>query len=124
MEITTAMKFRSWTGTKYIYWGFIDGQFISPPYRDDKIITDVDQWSGRKDKNGSDIYATDIIQIPEDWDEYGHNCGEVYEIYFAYGGFRLKPKYESRAKGFWLEDDGEVIKLGDARQNPELIPKK
>ena len=63
----------------------------------------------------------DIVQIPNDWEEYGFNAGEIYEVYFAYGGFRLKPKRNKNSKGFWLEDDNLVIKLGNIYDNPELL---
>ena len=80
----------------------------------------VGQFTGLTDKNGKKIFEGDIIKIPDDYDEFGINAGEIYEVYFAFGGFRLKPKY-SKAKGFWLEDDATVEIIGNIHDNPELL---
>ena len=80
----------------------------------------VCQYTGLKDKNGKKIWENDIIKIPDDYDKFGHNAGEFYEIYFCYGGFRLKPKY-SKARGYWLEDDETVEVIGNIFDNPELM---
>jgi uncharacterized phage protein (TIGR01671 family) len=80
----------------------------------------VGQFTGLTDKNGKKIFEGDIIKIPDDYDEFGINAGEIYEVYFAFGGFRLKPKH-SKAKGFWLEDDKTVEIIGNIHDNPELL---
>lgn len=80
----------------------------------------VCQYTGLKDMNGKKIFEGDIIKIPDDYNEFGHNAGEIYEIYFCYGGFRLKPKY-SKARGYWLEDDRTVEVIGNIFDNPEIL---
>ena len=86
-----------------------------------KVVPEtVGQFTGLTDKNGKRIFEGDIIKIPDDYNEFGHNAGESYEVYFAYGGFRLKPKY-SKARGYWLEDDNTVEVIGNIHDNPELI---
>ena len=80
----------------------------------------VGQYTGLTDKNGKKIFEGDIIKIPDDYDEYGHNAGEIYAVYFDFGGFRLKPKY-TKARGYWLEDDKTVEIIGNIHDNPELI---
>lgn len=77
----------------------------------------IGQFTGLTDKNGKKIFEGDIIKIPDDYDEFGINAGEIYEVYFAFGGFRLKPK-RSNAKGFWLEDDKTVEIIGNKHDNP------
>ena len=56
---------------------------------DDVILM---QSIGVKDIDDNEIFVGDIILIPDSYDEYGMNAGEAYEVYFAYGGFRMKPK--------------------------------
>ena len=81
----------------------------------------VGQFTGLRDKNGKRIFEGDIIKIPDDYDTYGMNAGEVYEVYFGFGGFRLKPKYRKNSRGYFLEDSGEVEVIGNIHDNPELI---
>ena len=87
----------------------------------------VGQYTGLRDckhtaeyPEGQKIFEGDIIQIPDDYDEYGHNAGEIYEIYFCCGGFRLKPKH-SEERGYWLADDRTVEVIGNIHDNPELL---
>lgn len=102
-------------GRKSEYTIFLNHQFY------DVIPESVGQYSGRHDENKKSIYEKDFVEIPNDWDEYGFNAGEIYEVYFGFGGFRLKPKHSKGAKGFWLEDDGILKIVGNTTDNPELL---
>jgi uncharacterized phage protein (TIGR01671 family) len=81
----------------------------------------IGQYTGLKDKNRTKIFEGDIIKIPEDWDKYGINAGELFEVYFDYGGFRLKPKIYKDCRGFWLEDDGEFEIISNIHDNHKLL---
>lgn len=74
---------------------------------------DIFQCTGVKDVNGNYIYEGDYIKIPDNWEEFGMAAGEVYEIYFNYGGFRLKPKHNKDARGCWLEDNDTYSVVGN-----------
>jgi uncharacterized phage protein (TIGR01671 family) len=129
------IKFRAWDDKTKRFISDIDNTYI----RDDGSIKRerdgyggiwletidviIEQFTGLLDKNGKEIYEGDIISIPDDWEESGFNAGENYQVIFAFGGFRLKPKYQKKAKGSYLEDD-KIKVIGNIHENPELLEGK
>jgi len=78
------------------------------------------QYTGLRDKKAQKIYEGDVVRVDENWEAVGIVSGEVYEVYFAFGGFRLKPKYTTRAMGYWV-DEGEFLEvIGNIYESPEL----
>lgn len=81
----------------------------------------IGQFTGLHDKNGKEIFEGDIIQIPDDWDAYGLMAGEVREVYFLAGAFRLKPLDVKNGRGHYLDDDASKFEIiGNIHDNPPL----
>ena len=116
-----------WVDGSLLYDSEQNESYIAVNYNDkvarvqEVIPETLGQFTGLTDKNGKKIFEGDIIKIPDDYDEFGINAGEIYEVYFAFGGFRLKPKYRPNAKGFWLDEDETFEVIGNIHDNPELL---
>lgn len=78
------------------------------------------EFTGLKDKNGTEIYEGDIVKIPENYDKFGRNAGEILKVAFDSGCFRLK-RPNSKGRGFYFEDDNMVEVIGNIYENKELL---
>ncbi len=70
-------KFRVWDGNEFVYWGFIDGGFFSPPSGqvENGVILNLkytkemsDEYIGKKCRD-KEVYVHDIIRIEENLDD-------------------------------------------------------
>nr|DAI27783.1 MAG TPA: YopX protein [Caudoviricetes sp.] len=75
----------------------------------------IEQDTGLKDKNGTEIYEGDIVKVERD--------GIIYRVEWIHGGFGLEPRYNApyypRLGNVELREKIEVI--GNIHENPELI---
>lgn len=78
------------------------------------------QSTGLVDWEGVEVYEGDIVKIPDDYEVFGRNAGEMCKVIFDSGCFRLKTSY-GRGRGFWFEDDSTVTVIGNIYENPELL---
>ena len=76
------------------------------------------QYTGLKDKNGTEIYEGDVVKVEGD--------GEIYRVEWIYSGFGLEPRYNSPhypiLGNVKLRKKIEVI--GNIHENPELLERK
>ena len=127
------LKFRAWSKTskKYNYKVLVgnnnpkdknytcnlilsDGKWL----HFDEFCGDIEQYTGVKDKNGTEIYEGDIIKVERD--------GTIYRVEWLYSGFGLEPRhnapYYPSLGNVELREKIEVI--GNVHQNPELVEGK
>lgn len=78
------------------------------------------QFTGLRDIHGKEVFEGDIVKIPEDYDEFGRNAGEILKVAFDKGCFRLK-RPNSKGRGFYFEDDNVVEVIGNIYENQELL---
>ena len=96
-------KFVDW-----FYWGYIDGGFISPLRHN---IDDY-QYTGLKDKNGTEVYGGDIYKQKG----YGGNTITGVVVWYDDHSFRVR---EGNYIYHWVKFAGEVI--GNIYENKELL---
>lgn len=119
-------KFRFWDKEKnvmiYSKNGYYKGDCFNLPLADMFINSRFIsmQCTGLKDKNKKLIYEGDIIKIPDDYATYGQFACEKREVYWN-EGFRLKPKWDTRARGNWLEDTKDLEVIGNIYENADLL---
>jgi len=104
------IKFRGWDGE-----GMIGGPIWTVAFNssyDKRVVfhdymiqievpmENVMQYTGLKDKNGTDIYEEDLVA-----DGYGR----VYKVVFKGDCWRCEPSFNKKLKNRWLSDRLEVV---------------
>jgi len=112
------IKFRMWTGQRYIYDQNIVfdcmRQQYSGLYDHVKLHeSDFEQFTGLHDKNGKEIYEGDIILNPLYEEPYVVEYAENLAGYVGWG--------DDRICGCYLITDENIKIIGNIHENPELI---
>jgi uncharacterized phage protein (TIGR01671 family) len=100
-----------------------ESEWATLPYAVDPDT--IGQYTGLTDKNGKKIFEGDVVRVNDDYDTYGQMAGEIREVYFVAGCYRLKPKYDSNIargdRGYLVEDSDDFEVIGNMTDNPELM---
>jgi uncharacterized phage protein (TIGR01671 family) len=128
------IKYRAWEKTRKIM-GYTDkdlrvdldsdGEYVCNSQFDFEDY-ELMEYTGIKDKNGKEVYESDILKVPSAED----NLFEIVEVYwsdkeaawYATGKESDDSLSAFINDGFNPEDNGEVI--GNAFENPELLEVK
>lgn len=127
------IKFRAWSKSdnKYYYRVLVgntdntDDQYVcSSVYDGDKWVHFdeycgvIEQYTGLKDKNGTEIYEGDVVKVEGD--------GEIYRVKWIRSGFGLEPRYNSPRYPVLgnVELRRKIEVIGNIHENPELLEEK
>ena len=77
-----------------------------------------EQYTGCKDKNGTEIYEGDVVKVEGD--------GEIYRVKWIRSGFGLEPRYNSPRYPVLgnVELHRKIEVIGNIHENPELLEEK
>jgi len=118
------IKFRFWTPDKRMlddHEGWVEGIGINYALECSASYGYVImQFTGLKDKNGTDIYEGDIVKYT--YSHYKKQIEVITDVYWNYHGFYMRENQtkliDARAL-IVMKKEGEII--GNIYENPELI---
>ena len=102
--------------------GVYTAVLIEEPFYDRRIVEAdeivIEQFTGLKDKNGTEIYEGDVVKVEGD--------GEIYRVEWIRSGFGLEPRYNSPRYPVLgnVELRKKIEVIGNIHENPELLEEK
>ena len=118
------LKFRAWTMGVMLYSG---KDFSTVPVNNQPLATkdggmatnlELMQYTGLKDKNGNDVYESDIIKWEQQADVYGTDTEQAV-VKFTNGCF-TPIGYDGNDE-FYSRDIPTCEVIGNIYENPELL---
>jgi uncharacterized phage protein (TIGR01671 family) len=124
------IRFRAWDpikkkmhyaeGDKFvIQFGGKIGRFNGIHYNTEEW--ELMQFTGIKDRNGKNIYESDIIRVDDNYDKFGFAAAAKCEVIFDKGKFMM---YDKESGGKWYFEDNEtnyIEVIGTIHKTPELL---
>jgi len=109
--MSKAIKYKQLVGGRWHFWGYIDGYFVSPITSNETKPVNC-EFTGLCDKNGVDIYESDII---EDADS-----GSLWVVKFDDRGSFVASFAGDMDLSVMLDDYNFKV-IGNLYKNPELL---